>query len=65
VTKERLVNEAVKQLQLTKVIVAHRPETIASADRVLVMEAGRIVQELRPQAQVLPDTPAIRATLPA
>ena len=28
-----------------------RPETIASADRVLVMEQGRIVQELRPQAQ--------------
>ncbi len=49
VTRERLVNEAVKHLQLTKVIVAHRPETIASADRVLVMEHGRIVQELRPQ----------------
>ncbi|WP_045758536.1 peptidase domain-containing ABC transporter [Xanthomonas albilineans] len=47
VTRERLVNEAVKHLQLTKVIVAHRPETIASADRVLVMEHGRIVQELR------------------
>ncbi|MGY1426202.1 peptidase domain-containing ABC transporter [Lysobacter sp. A289] len=50
VMKERLVNDAVRQLDLTKVIVAHRPETIASADRVLVMEQGRIVQELRPQA---------------
>lgn len=50
VLKERLVNDAVKALSLTKVIVAHRPETIASADRVLVMEQGRIVQELRPQA---------------
>ncbi|WP_447938972.1 peptidase domain-containing ABC transporter [Pseudoxanthomonas mexicana] len=50
VMKERLVNDAVKALSLTKVIVAHRPETIASADRVLVMEQGRIVQELRPQA---------------
>ncbi|MBB1088799.1 peptidase domain-containing ABC transporter [Lysobacter sp. SG-8] len=48
VMKERLVNDAVKQLSLTKVIVAHRPETINSADRVLVMEQGRIVQELRP-----------------
>ncbi|WLA07866.1 peptidase domain-containing ABC transporter [Xanthomonas translucens] len=48
VLRERLVNDAVKQLKLTKVIVAHRPETIASADRVLVMEQGRIVQELRP-----------------
>ncbi len=49
VTRERLVNEAVKHLQLTKVIVAHRPETIASADRVLVMEHGRIVQEVKLQ----------------
>lgn len=48
VMKERLVNDAVKALELTKVIVAHRPETIASADRVLVMEQGRIVQEIRP-----------------
>lgn len=51
VERERLVNEAVRQLKLTKVIIAHRPETIASADRVLVMQGGRIVRELRPQAQ--------------
>lgn len=48
VMKERLVNEAVRQLKLTKVIVAHRPETIASADRVLVMNDGKIVQEKLP-----------------
>src|SRR3546814_1483255 len=48
VMKERLVNDAVRQLKLTKVIVAHRPETIASADRVLVMDQGRIAQELGP-----------------
>ena len=49
VANERLVNEAVRGLSLTKVIVAHRPETIASADRVLVMEQGRVVRELRRQ----------------
>lgn len=48
VMRERLVNDAVKALNLTKVIVAHRPETIASADRVLVMDGGRIVQEIIP-----------------
>ncbi|HHW4682364.1 MAG TPA: peptidase domain-containing ABC transporter, partial [Xylella sp.] len=37
VTRERLVNEAVHQLKLTKVIVAHRPETIASTDRVVIL----------------------------
>ncbi|MGY1410464.1 MULTISPECIES: peptidase domain-containing ABC transporter [unclassified Luteimonas] len=49
VTNERAVNEAVKQLSLTKVIVAHRPETIASVDRVLVVQGGRIVHEMRAQ----------------
>lgn len=48
VVKERLVNDAVRQLPLTRIIVAHRPETIASADRVLVMDRGRIVHEFRP-----------------
>lgn len=48
VERERLVNDAVRQLDLTRMIIAHRPETIASADRVLVMHAGAIVRELRP-----------------
>ena len=53
VMRERQVNAAVRKLALTKVIVAHRPETIASADRVLVMEGGRVVRSF---------TPDIRAT---
>ncbi|WP_372380825.1 peptidase domain-containing ABC transporter [Xanthomonas sp. NCPPB 1754] len=48
VMRERLVNEAVKELKLTKVIVAHRPETIASADRVLLFENG-VMTTLRTQ----------------
>jgi ABC-type bacteriocin/lantibiotic exporters, contain an N-terminal double-glycine peptidase domain len=47
VASERLVNEAVKALRLTRVIVAHRPETIASADRVLVLHGGRIYEAVR------------------
>lgn len=50
VGNEQLVNAAIRRLDVTRVIVAHRPETIASADHALVMEQGRIVQELRPQA---------------
>lgn len=48
VERERLVNDAVRELKLTKVIIAHRPETIASADRVLVMRGGRIAEEHLP-----------------
>lgn len=47
VKRERLVNEAVRKLKLTRIIVAHRPETVASADRVLVVHGGRISRELR------------------
>ncbi len=54
VERERLVNAAVSMLELTRIIVAHRPETIASADRVLVMEEGRIVRDYRPAAKPEP-----------
>jgi ATP-binding cassette subfamily B protein RaxB len=47
VDRERLVNQAIRQLDLTRVIVAHRPETIASAGRVIVLKDGRVAQELR------------------
>lgn len=52
VERERIVNQAVRKLRIAKVIIAHRPETIASADRVLVMHGGRIVQEFRPPDSV-------------
>ncbi|MGR6629835.1 peptidase domain-containing ABC transporter [Stenotrophomonas maltophilia] len=52
VMKERLVSDAIKSLPITRIIIAHRPETIASADRVLVMEQGRIVHEFGAQVQL-------------
>ena len=58
VEREGKVNEAVKRLKLTRVIIAHRPETIASAERVLVMHGGRIVQDLRTAALVAAAPPA-------
>jgi ATP-binding cassette subfamily B protein RaxB len=47
VDRERLVNQAIRGLNITRVIVAHRPETIASAGRVVVLQAGRVAQDLR------------------
>ena len=47
VERERVVNHAVRQLALTRVIVAHRPETIASAARVIALHDGRVAQDLR------------------
>jgi ATP-binding cassette subfamily B protein RaxB len=37
---ERLVSDAVKRLAITRVLIAHRSETIATAQRVLVMRNG-------------------------
>jgi ATP-binding cassette, subfamily B, bacterial CvaB/MchF/RaxB len=47
VERERVVNANIRKLQLTRVIVAHRPETIASASRVVVLTDGRVTQDLR------------------
>ena len=38
VVREKQVSDAIRQLKLTRVIVAHRPETIASADRVFLLD---------------------------
>ncbi|WP_326539731.1 peptidase domain-containing ABC transporter [Pseudorhodoferax sp.] len=47
VERERIVNQAVRQLALTRIIVAHRPETIASATRVIALHDGSVAQDLR------------------
>ena len=52
--RERSVNEAVRGLKLTRIIVAHRPETIASADRVIVLAGGRVAHEMRAVAGSAP-----------
>jgi ATP-binding cassette subfamily B protein RaxB len=43
VGRERDVNTAIQGCRVTRIIVAHRPETIASADRVIRIENGRVV----------------------
>jgi ATP-binding cassette subfamily B protein RaxB len=47
VDREREVNQAIRKLRLTRIIVAHRPETIASVSRVIVLNDGRVAQDLR------------------
>ncbi|MGH1358890.1 MAG: peptidase domain-containing ABC transporter [Burkholderiaceae bacterium] len=47
VDRERHVNDALKRSSMTRIIVAHRPETIRSADRVITMGEGRIVSDRR------------------
>ncbi len=41
---ESVINESVKNMKITRIIVAHRPETIRSADRVLVLTPEGIIE---------------------
>lgn len=54
VPSERLVQQALQTLlaDRTAVIIAHRLSTVAIADRVLVMEHGRIVEDGDPQGLI-------------
>ncbi|MFN4115096.1 MAG: peptidase domain-containing ABC transporter [Inhella sp.] len=45
---ERAVSAQLGRLPLTRLIIAHRPETIAGAQRVLVLQAGQIAELMRP-----------------
>ena len=47
--REALVNQAIAQLQITRIVIAHRPETIGSVQRVLEMEKGQIVFDGAPR----------------
>lgn len=37
---EERVNSAIRQLQITRIVIAHRPETIVSADKILTLQKG-------------------------
>lgn len=53
IKNEQAVNAAIQSIRLTRIIVAHRPETIAMAERVVILHHGRIVHEvLQPAKQV-------------
>ena len=51
---ERLIQDALQHLlaDRTAIIIAHRLSTVAIADRVLVMEHGRIVEDDTPEALI-------------
>ena len=39
---EQYVNQAVQQLKMTRIIIAHRPQTIAAAERILLLKHGQL-----------------------
>ncbi len=49
IEREKLINQAIKTMGVTRIIIAHRPETIKTADRVLTLMAGQ-VESTQPSA---------------
>jgi ATP-binding cassette subfamily B protein RaxB len=45
VALERAVNEAISALNISRIIIAHRPETIASAQRLIALSSGQVVHD--------------------
>ncbi|MCW0014530.1 ATP-binding cassette domain-containing protein, partial [Burkholderia pseudomallei] len=54
IERERLINDAVRAMNVTRIIIAHRPETIRSADRVIEI-AGGVAREMPVGARVAPE----------
>jgi ATP-binding cassette subfamily B protein RaxB len=54
--REIIVSSAIRALNVTRLIVAHRPQTAATADRVVTLEGGRIARDVR----VAPSIAALR-----
>jgi ATP-binding cassette subfamily C protein len=52
---QRTVIESTKALHATRIVIAHRLSTVLDADRVIVMEDGKVAQQ-GPPAQLLADT---------
>ena len=44
--KEAEVNNNIQSLNITKIIIAHRPETIYSNDRVITLSNGEIISDI-------------------
>jgi len=64
IAKEHEVNAAVKSLNITRVIVAHRPETIATASRVVVLVDGKVTSDALLSGPATPPPAIHPQTLP-
>jgi ABC-type multidrug transport system fused ATPase/permease subunit len=57
------VSEAIERLRATRIVIAHRLSTVRSADKIVVLEAGRIVQQGRYDELIELDGPFRRLAL--
>jgi ATP-binding cassette subfamily B protein RaxB len=64
VVREKQVSEAIRRLRITRVIVAHRPETIATADRVVTLSVASRESVAADHVQAAARQPASKSRQP-
>jgi ABC-type bacteriocin/lantibiotic exporter with double-glycine peptidase domain len=48
VEREKAVNNALRLTQMTRIVIAHRPETIRASGRVITLKDGEIAENVNP-----------------
>ncbi|MBH9575369.1 peptidase domain-containing ABC transporter [Inhella proteolytica] len=61
---ERAVTATLAQMNLTRLIIAHRPETIAGAQRVVQVREGQVMELARALSPLAPDTAGVAPVPP-
>ena len=59
VRREVMVSSAIRALNITRIIVAHRPQTAETADRIVTLDGGTISEERRMSPNI--STPQVTA----
>jgi ATP-binding cassette, subfamily B, bacterial CvaB/MchF/RaxB len=55
VEREKAVNDALRAMRVTRIVIAHRPETIRAADRVITLREGRLSESVRTSSRARSD----------
>ena len=48
---ERQIAEVISSMEITRVVVAHRPELLKRADRIFIMAGGKLIEQKQPRQQ--------------
>lgn len=63
VEREQAVNDALRRLEVTRIVIAHRPETIRAAARSIALSGGRIASGLPCKDHVTGHRPSVTPAL--
>ncbi len=63
--REHAINNALRSLDMTRIVIAHRPETLAAADRVIVISNGTVASDRRQVRRPTELTPVLYGPPPA